>query len=303
MVKILLPHEIAKTCFLMEALLYRAIGRLPLETISGDEVYAPDYADLVLSPEECRVGGLQPDPEWEEREKGEGERLLDATVLAPADSDERQTLYEQWIKWKAVKDWRRKEWIHALQELLGRHHDEFLKGLLEGRLRSQGQRSGLLTRDDVEDGASLRDIPREAIPSTFWSSCEIDWEKCQAHAGAAAYNSIVLDTGDLFSEFPLPTPQVATGVSKYGAYFVLSDELAGSTQKLGRPPEFNWDELQLELARRAVKGDLPIKQEAFYEDMRNWCQSQWGRVPGETSLKGKIRPYYYEFVRPKKVRK
>ena len=103
--------------------------------------------------------------------------------------------------------------------------------------------------------------------------------------------------------FRFRTPQVATGVSKYGAYFVLSDELAGSTQKLGRPPEFNWDELQLELARRAVKGDLPIKQEAFYEDMRNWCQSQWGRVPGETSLKGKIRPYYYEFVRPEESQK
>ena len=71
----------------MEALLPRAIGRLPLETISGDEVYAPDYAELGPTPEECRVGGLQPDPEWQESEKGDGERLLNATVLAPSGSE------------------------------------------------------------------------------------------------------------------------------------------------------------------------------------------------------------------------
>jgi hypothetical protein len=86
MVKILLPHEIAKACFLFDALLYRAVGRIPLASDSEDEFDAPD---LILTPEECRVGGLPPDPEWEESEKGEGEQLLDATVLAPADSDER----------------------------------------------------------------------------------------------------------------------------------------------------------------------------------------------------------------------
>ena len=195
---------------------------------------------------------------------------------------------------------RMEAWISRTLE---KHHDELLTALLEGRLKSLGKRLEPFTNEEMIDGASWPDKNWEAIPSTYWSSCRIDWEKCQAKASTATYDSIVVDTDDLFRAFPLPTPQVATGVSKYGAYFVLSDELAGSTQKLGRPPEFNWDELQLELARRAVKGNLPIKQEAFYEDMRNWCQSQWGRVPGETSLKGKIRPYYYEFVRPKKVRK
>ena len=278
-------------------MLYRAIGRLPLE-VSEDEATNP-----VLTPEECRAGGLESDPECEESENEKGERLLNSTVAAPAESEERKRLYEQWIKWKAVKEWRRSERKHGFQELLRKHHGELLTALLEGRLKSLGKRLEPFTNEEMIDGASWPDKNWEAIPSTYWSSCQIDWEKCQPKASTATYNSIVVDTDDLFRAFPLPTPQVATGVSKYGAYFVLSDELAGSTQKLGRPPEFNWDELQLELARRAVKGDLPIKQEAFYEDMRNWCQSQWGRVPGETSLKEKIRPYYYEFVRPKKVRK
>lgn len=209
-------------------------------------------------------------------------------------------MYEQWIKWKAVKDWRRKEWILALQKLLGQHHDEFLKGLLEGRLRSQGQRSGLLTRDYVADGASLRDIPREAIPSKFWSSCEIDWEKCEAHAGTAAYDSIVVDTGDLFREFPLPKPQDAPGVGKIGDYLVLSDELASPFPKSGRPPLPYWDDFHLELARRVVKGELPNKQEAFVEEMQKWCETRWNSKPGISTLKEKIEPCYHEFVRSRK---
>jgi len=139
-VKILLPHAIAKTCFLSEALLYRAVGRLPLASISDsdDEVDAPGaYPEIVLSPEECRVGRLQPDPEWEEREKRDGTRLLDELVLAPAGSDRRRKLQEQWIKWKAEKDRRQHMWNAELQELLERHHMELRTALYEERLRSR----------------------------------------------------------------------------------------------------------------------------------------------------------------------
>ena len=257
-----------------------------------------DYENLILTPEECRVGGLPPDPEWEESEKGEGEKLLDALVRVSADSDQGKRLYEQRMKWKAVQEFRRNEWNRGFKELLKRHHDDLLTVLIEGRLRSQGQRSGLLTGEDIRAGASWQDIPWEAIPSKFWSSCKIDWEKCRAKDGAAAYNSIVVDTDDLFRAFPLPSPQAATGVSKSGDYFVLSDDVAGPTQKLGRPQEYPWDEFRLELARRAVKNQFPSKQEAFLADMQNWC-----RVPGDTSLKLKIAPYYQEFVRPKKGKK
>jgi hypothetical protein len=271
MVKILLAYEIAETCFLIQAMLYRAVGRLPLQ-VSEDEA-----TNLVLTPQECRAGGLQPDPEWEESENGGGESLLNSTVAAPPESEERQRLYEQWIKWKAVKEWRRSEWKHGFQELLRRHHGELLTALLEGRLKSQGKRSVPLINEEMIDGASWPDKNWEAIPSTYWPSCQIDWEMCQAKATTATYDSILVDTDDLFREFPLPTPQLATDVSKCGAYFVLSDEFAGPTLKLGRPPEFAWDELHLEIARRVVKSDLPEKLEAFYEDMRNWCQSQWGK--------------------------
>lgn len=177
MVRVLLAHEIAKTCFLIQALLYRAVARLPLQ-IPEDEAIDP-----VLTPEECRVAGLQPDPKWEEIEKGEDDERLLAVIALPSGSDERKRLHEERIKWKAVQEWRRTEWNHGFQELLKRHHNEFLMALVEGRLRCQGQRSGLLTKEDIAAGASWQDIPWEEIPSTFWSSCEIDWEKNRAKGG------------------------------------------------------------------------------------------------------------------------
>jgi len=304
-VKILIPHAIAKTCFLIEALLYRAVGRVPLESISEDEedeVDAPDYADLVLTPEECRVGGLKPDPEWEESEKGEGEKLFDAAFFAGADSDEGKRLYEQWIKWKAVKDWRRNEWSHGLQELLKRHHGELLAALRGGRLGSKGQRSGQLTNEEIAEGARWSDVPWEAIPSSFWSFCEIDWEKCRAKGETAGYESIAVDTIDLFREFPLPAPQDVVGVGKIGDNFVLSDDVAGPSRKLCRP-SFPWQDFHLEMAKHAVNGTLDKKQEAFIEAMATWCENHWGRRVARSTLLEKIKPYYDEFVRSPKVRK
>jgi hypothetical protein len=56
--KILLVHEVSKACFLIEALLYRAVGRLPLAPISAEEDDADMPIDdtVVLTPEECTVG-------------------------------------------------------------------------------------------------------------------------------------------------------------------------------------------------------------------------------------------------------
>jgi hypothetical protein len=225
-----------------------------------------------------------------------------AVIALPSGSDERKRLHEERIKWKAVQEWRRTEWNHGFQELLKRHHNEFLIALVEGRLRCQGQRSGLLTKEDIAAGASWQDIPWEEIPSTFWSSCEIDWEKNRAKGGTAAYDSIIVETEDLFREFPFPRPEETGVVGRIGDCFILTDEIAAPTRNLGRPP-FAWDELHLELARRVVKGMLRDKQDAFEEDMKNWCESRWGRTPGTSTLRQKISPYYDEFVRSKKVRK
>jgi hypothetical protein len=296
MVRILVAHEIPETCFLFQALLYRAVNRLPLAASEDEAV------NLVLTPEECRVGGLELDPEWEENENADGESLLNALVAAPTGSDERKRLHDQRMKLTGVREWRRKEWSREFQELLKRHNNEFLIALREGRLRSQGQRSGLLTKEDIADGASLQDMGVEPIAPTFWSSCEIDWEKCQAKGSTAVFGSIVVDTDDLFRAFPLPTPKAATNVSKCGEYFVVTDDVAVPTHKSGRPPLPFWDEFHLELARRAVKHELHEKQDSVLKEMQDWCESR-GEKPADSTLKQKLKPYYDEFVWPYKVKK
>jgi hypothetical protein len=295
MVKILVAHEMPETCFLFQALLYRAVNRLPLEASEDEAV------NLVLTPEECRVGGLEPDPEWEEIENEDGESLLNALVAAPAGSDERKRLHEQRIKWKAVQEWRRNEWNHGFQELLKPHYSELLTTLREGRLRSQGQRSWPVNKEGITDDASWPEIDWESVSSTFWSSCEIDWEKNRAKGGTAAYESIIVETEDLFREFPFPRAE-ETGVGRIGDCFILTDEIAAPTGNLGRPP-FPWDEFHLELAKHAVNGDFDEKQEAFIEEMKAWCKNRWGRSVGRSTLLQKITPYYDEFMRSKKVRK
>src|SRR5271156_423921 len=252
MVKILLAHEVAETCFLIQALLYRAVTRLPLQ-IPEDEAIDP-----VLTPEECRVAGLQPDPKWEEIE-GEDKSLL--RLIAFPDGDERTRLYEERIRWKAVLEGRRIEWNHGFQELLKPHYSELLTALREGRLRSHGWRSRPVNEEGITGGESGPEIDWEPIPLTFWSSCEIDWEKCRAKGGTDTYNPIIVDTDDLFREFPLPASQEA-GVGKIGEYFILTDDGAIPITKLGRRP-LPWDEFHLELARRAVNGTLGDKQDAF----------------------------------------
>jgi hypothetical protein len=293
MVKVLVAHEIAKTCFLIQALLYRAVARFPLQ-IPEDEAIDP-----VLTPEECRVAGLQPDPKWEEIEKGEDDERLLAVISWPAGSDERR--HEERIKWKAVQEWRRNEWNHGFQELLKPHYSELLTTLREGRLRSHGQRSWPVNKEGITDDASWPGIDWEPVSSTFWSSCEIDWEKNRAKGGTAAYESIVVETEDLFREFPFPRAE-ETGVGRIGDCFILTDEIAAPTGNLGRPP-FPWDEFHLELAKHAVNDAFDKKQEAFIEKMKAWCENRWGRSVGRSTLLQKITPYYNEFMRSKKVRK
>jgi hypothetical protein len=209
-------------------------------------------------------------------------------------------LSEQWTQWKAVKDYRQREWNDKLQKLLAPYQKEFQVALHDGRLGSKGQRSGQLTEEEIAEGAQWWDVPWEAIPSTFWSACEIDWEKCQAKDETAKYGSILVETNDLFRVFPLPAP-TPIGVGKIGEYFVVSDDVA--IIRPGRPPKYKWEALFLEITRRVKEGSLPEKQDAFIKDMEEWCKENWVSCPGYTSLKMKIMPYYHAFVRPKKVRK
>jgi hypothetical protein len=298
--KILLPHEIAESCFLTDALLYRAVGRLPLKSIpeEEDETDAPpEYPDIVLSPAECRAAGLEPDPEWEEKDKDDVERLFDLQVAL----GDKQKAYEEFIKRKYTKEGRRSEWSLGFQQLLKRYHNEFLTALRDGRLGSEGQGSRQLTEEEIAEGARWWDVSWEPIPSSFWSSCEIDWEKCRAKGVAAGYGSILVKTDDLFRVFPLPTPEDAPGVRKIGSYFVDTEEEADPRPR-GRP-SFPWDELQLEIARRLMNGELGKSQKVFEGKMQDWCKSRWGRAPKVSTLRQKISPYYTEFIRSEKVRK
>ena len=59
--------------------------------------------------------------------------------------------------------------------------------------------------------------------------------------------------------------------------------------KGGRPREYDWDALTIEIIRIANSPDgLPESQAALVEQLLQWCENTWGKQPAESSVKARI---------------
>ena len=59
--------------------------------------------------------------------------------------------------------------------------------------------------------------------------------------------------------------------------------------KGGRPQEYDWDALTIEIIRIANSPDgLPESQAALVEQLLQWCENTWGKQPAESSVKARI---------------
>ena len=59
--------------------------------------------------------------------------------------------------------------------------------------------------------------------------------------------------------------------------------------KGGRPQEYEWDALTIEIIRIANSPDgLPESQAALVEQLLQWCENTWGKQPAESSVKARI---------------
>ena len=58
--------------------------------------------------------------------------------------------------------------------------------------------------------------------------------------------------------------------------------------KGGRPREYDWDALTIEIIRIANSPDgLPESQAALVEQLLQWCENTWGTQPAESSVKAR----------------
>ena len=58
--------------------------------------------------------------------------------------------------------------------------------------------------------------------------------------------------------------------------------------KGGRPREYDWDAVTIEIIRIANSPDgLPESQAALVEQLLQWCENTWGKQPAESSVKAR----------------
>ena len=72
-------------------------------------------------------------------------------------------------------------------------------------------------------------------------------------------------------------------------------------KKGGRPEKYDWDEFWIEVARIANLPDgLPERQGELVRHMLDWCAQTWEEIPGETTVKDRIRRLYTQAI-PKRT--
>jgi len=294
MLTVLVPIPTSDYCFLSEAVLYAALGRLPLDfhAVDGwDEREDPDYQERIAF-------------DW----KG--------SIYEPGGTLVSQKTYEELgigphpaYDPNADPEWPERigEWSAKLDHLLDNYRLRILNLLHDGQLGARGRKlPDTVSVDDAAKG--FHDTPWDTIPSNYWATARLDWGLHCAQGRGATYRSIKIVTSDLFREFPLPAPQQASEVVQVGDNFILLDdttirarrhERSAPSGLLGRPPLINWTEFHVEVAARLRDG-LPSKQESFISEMQEWCKKRWGREVGRSTVLEKISPYYDRFVRSKK---
>jgi hypothetical protein len=181
LVTVLVPAEMAEDCYLSEALLYVALGRVPLSfpTEYGIDARA-DYEyhrDEEIKPflpgghdpteTECKAAGLKPSPGWATPETDPNGHLDELDPNGHLDE-----LFEKQRK-------RQENWNAKLQDFFDNHRLELFASLHKGRVRTFGKKlPGKSTIDDVKDFEFgwWQSTPWEPIPPRFRISSKIDWE-------------------------------------------------------------------------------------------------------------------------------
>lgn len=74
---------------------------------------------------------------------------------------------------------------------------------------------------------------------------------------------------------------------------LLSPGTAKSGTKGGRPEQYDWNEFWVEVAMVADTPDgLPDSQADLVRHMADWCETNWGEQPSDSTLKSRLKPLY-----------
>src|SRR5262245_34341482 len=294
-ITVLVPSEVADRCYLSEALLWAAFGRLPFKILNDQADTRDDGSDVanfVQSPdiepatlEECNGVGLSPRPVWKSVYSHLSPQQLRSQIAFERSEEKLNELRKAFFEAEKFQD-RLTEWESELDQFTEQFRFKLLQALHTERLSATGkvlpcstiEASFRLMDKETEGWSQAGYVDREPIPPGFWTSAKVDWNDSLAEGltehGEVAYGLILVEVENLLKDFPIPNSDAYGKVRKAGDYLVLTsdDEIRGGT-KQGRP-SFNWPEFHLEMAQRVMEG-LPSKKDACILDMEKWCADKW----------------------------
>lgn len=123
----------------------------------------------------------------------------------------------------------------------------------------------------------------------------MDWLTSSLDLGEERYSNIFLHGYEVQKEFPLDgQPLHLEAQIKKGYFFVTShlDDEDDSQKRRGRPKLINWEAFICELARLKMRGELPDKQDAAVQIMKEWCLRSFSISPKESALQSRISQFY-----------
>ncbi|MEQ9487627.1 MAG: hypothetical protein RIM72_01400 [Alphaproteobacteria bacterium] len=119
-----------------------------------------------------------------------------------------------------------------------------------------------------------------------WAKGVVDWEKSEISniwnyrsPHISRYYGICIDAKVFWNLF---------GTEQ----FSNEEYLPNVSTRRGRTPQYDWVKFHAEIAIRADLDGLPETQAELEKEMASWCLEEWGKEPGESTLRSKISPIY-----------
>jgi len=287
MIVVLQPRNVAKQCFLWEAVLCLCFNKIPLETptdLVGKEPF-----------DRCACSTIVPDYS----------ALSSDTKIFEHIIDDHELVEGTGLEEKYKKNYCRSSEPDSIVEI-DRVSCDLFQALTDGRVSARGR-----PFPDVEmaDQVGTEDtLPQELsrnrfkeIPQNFWRLEKIKWFESSAAGDFEGFYHIQVEGKQLLQTFPIEdglpiTVRLVQGDLLLKAPMVVEKPSASqpdiSSRSRGRPQKYDWNAI-LDEAIKWLEGDLPANLKSLIQEIIVWCERQgWEEVPKPSAIRGYVRPLW-----------
>lgn len=319
---ILVRAEIAKRCFLAEALYWRAFGRIPVEIYGvngpwrddieiheGLETSMPEGEEL--SDDECHYAGLTLDPRMQAILTGRPDLPIEFyhQLIEDSPNSDRKQRAELKKKREELVEAERyhaevAQWMPQFEDYIDQFKAEICVDLRRGKLRAVGRKLPCPSADASIDQLDKKDLWLDSlevgpVPETAWLTRDVNWIDSTIFGNHASYIWIEVSVSELLELYPPDRLLKPEQVFPVGSSVAVSGILAAAktlNTRRGRP-SLPWDDFHVEVARLYREAQMPEKKEAAIAMLQEWFEKATGKVVSRSSIGAKLKPYFDQLGR------